>query len=187
MWNEEKRIIESRLSPNEQLLWFGRPRQEFFFRKSDALVIPFSLMWGGFAIFWETSVWMSNAPFLFRLWGIPFVLVGLYMIFGRFLVDVRQRKKTFYGVTNERIVIISGLFNQSVKSLSLQTLTDMTMEEFINGLGTITFGTPNSTNWYGNNNFPFNRKREEIVPNFEQILQTKNVYETIRNARKLLK
>lgn len=187
MWNEEKRIVEKQLSPNEQLFWFGRPRQGFFFRKSDALMIPFSLMWGGFAIFWNAGVWSGNAPIFFRLWGLPFLIVGLYMIFGRFFVDVWQRKKTFYGVTNERIIIISGLINQSIKSLSLKTLTDITMEELTSGLGTITFGTPNTTNWYGNSNFPFNRKREEIVPNFEQIPQTKTVYETIRNAQKLLK
>lgn len=187
MWNEEKNIVAKQLSPNEQLLWFGRPRQGFFFRKSDALLIPFSLMWGGFAIFWNAGVWFSDAPIFFRLWGIPFLVVGLYMIFGRFFVDVRQRKKTFYGVTNERIIIISGLFDQSVKSLSLQTLTDITMEEFTNGLGTITFGTPNTTNSFGNNNFPFGRKREEVVPNFDQIPQAKSVYETIRNAQRLLK
>lgn len=187
MWNEEKRIIESRLSGTEHLLWFGRPRQGFFFRKSDALIIPFSLMWGGFAVFWNFGVWFSDAPIFFRLWGLPFLIVGLYMIFGRFFVDVWQRKKTFYGVTNERIIIISGLFNQSIKSLSLQTLTDITMEEFTNGLGTISFGTPNTASGFGNNGFPFGRKREEVVPSFEQIPQAKNVYETIRNAQKLLK
>ena len=187
MWNDDRRIITSQLSPNEQLLWFGRPRQGFFFRKSDALMIPFSLLWGGFAIFWNAGVWSSDAPIFFRLWGLPFLIVGLYMIFGRFFVDVWQRRKTFYGVTNERIIIISGLFSQLVKSLSLQTLTDVTMEEFTNGFGTITFGTPNTSNQFGNSSFPFNRKSEAIVPNFEQIPQTKNVYETIRNAQKLLK
>lgn len=156
MWNQEKSIIESKLSANEHLLWFGRPRQGFFLRKSDAFIIPFSLMWGGFAIFWNAGVWLMEAPIFFKLWGLPFLVVGVYMIFGRFFVDVRQRKKIFYGVTNERIIIISGLFTQSIKSLSLQTLTDITMEEFSNGLGTITFGSPNTTNQFGNNNFPLN-------------------------------
>jgi hypothetical protein len=184
MWNDDKRIITSQLSPNEQLLWFGRPRQGFFFRSSDLMMIPFSLMWGGFAIFWETGVWASNAPIFFRLWGVPFVLIGLYMIFGRFFVDVWQRKKTFYGVTNERVIIISGLFNQSVKSLNLQTLTDITLEEKTNGSGTITFGAISSSNWWANNGFRWGRNNEPEAPNFEQIEKAKSVYETIRNAQK---
>jgi hypothetical protein len=182
MWNEEKRIIESQLSGSERLLWSGRPRQGFFFRKSDALMIPFSLMWGGFAIFWQISALSTNAPFFFKLWGIPFVLVGLYMISGRFFVDIWSRKKTFYGVTSERIIIVEGLFNQTVKSLNLRTLTDVTMEQTTDGNGTIFFGTPNSA--YPNNFFRFGKNEQQTVPMFEQIGNTKNVYDIIRNAQK---
>src|SRR5262249_50119634 len=97
-------------------------------------------MWGGFAIFWELTAINMGAPFFFALWGVPFVLVGLYIMFGRFLLDVRQRAATTYGVTSERVIIISGLFSRAIKSLNVATLTDLSLSERSNGGGTITFG-----------------------------------------------
>src|SRR5574341_1461370 len=109
--------ISRELSPTERLLWADRPLTGLRFRPADVFLVPFSLLWGGFAIFWEWSVINSNAPVFFWLWGIPFVLVGLYFIGGRFFVDGWQRDKTYYGVTNERIIIVSGLLNRKVKTL----------------------------------------------------------------------
>src|SRR5262245_52827091 len=107
-------IVQRELGPQERLLWSGRPRVGLVLRASDTFMIPFSLLWGGFAVFWEYSVVTGGAPFFFMLWGIPFVLVGLYFIFGRFVVDMKQRETTTYGVTDERVLIISGLFARRV-------------------------------------------------------------------------
>lgn len=185
MWNPEQQIIQSKLLGGERLIWFGRPRQGFFFRKSDALTIPFSILWFGFAIFWNSGVWLSDAPIFFRLWGIPFLIVGFYFVFGRFIVDIFQRKKTYYGITNERILIVSGLFNQATKSIELKGLLEITFEETSNGVGTIVFGrdeVDNSNSW-----FKSNQNNVVYAPRFEQIQQAKNVYETIRNTQKLLR
>lgn len=185
MWNSEQQIIQSKLSSGEQLRWFGRPRQGFFFRGSDALVIPFSLLWCGFAVFWNSGVWIGDAPIFFKIWGIPFLVVGFYMVFGRFFVDILQRKKMYYGVTNERIIIVSGLFSQATKSIDFKGLTEITFDEKSNGLGTITFGRDeieDSNGWYRSN-----QNKTISAPTFEQIPNVKNVYEIIRNAQKLIR
>lgn len=183
MWNEQKQILQSQLAPDERLLWFGQPRGGILFRPADAFQIPLSLMWGGFAIFWEASVVMTGAPFFFKLWGIPFVLVGLYINFGRFFVDAKQRAKTYYGVTNERVIIVSGLFSRRVKSLNLRTLTDITLDEKANGSGTITFGGTSATPWWSNG-MTFPGWGPQPAPNFEMIQGAKGIYETIRNAQR---
>jgi hypothetical protein len=142
-------VIRKELSPPEQLLWSGQPRQGIVRRAADAILIPFSVLWGGFAIFWEAMVIAGGAPFFFALWGIPFVLAGLYIMVGQFWVDARQRAATTYGVTSERVVIVSGLWSRGVKSLNIDTLTDVSLDERSNGAGTVTFGSmPFMHGWF---------------------------------------
>ncbi len=50
------------------------------------------------------------------------------------------RSRTYYGLTNERVIIISGLSSRTVKSLQVQTLTDVSLSEEASGTGTVMFG-----------------------------------------------
>jgi hypothetical protein len=83
---------------------------------------------------------VARAPCFFAIWGIPFVLIGLYIMFCRFWVDARQRAQTLYAVTSERVIIVSGLVTRQVKSLSLDTISDVSLTEWGSGAGTIMFG-----------------------------------------------
>lgn len=137
---DSSHALTRHLQPDEELLWTGTPKQGLQLTSSDVFLIPFSLLWGGFAIFWEVSVISSDAPFFFMLFGVPFVLVGLYMIFGRFLFDSARRRNTIYGLTKSRIIIKSGVFSKSLKSLNIKTISDITLEEKSDGTGTILLG-----------------------------------------------
>jgi hypothetical protein len=168
--------LRSNLSSDEKLIWAGKPRKGIILRGSDVFLIPFSLLWGGFAVFWETSVMTTGAPFFFKLWGIPFVLAGLYMVIGRFFTDAMKRAKTVYGLTNDRIIIKSGIFNQSIKSLNIRTLSDITIDEKSDNSGTIILGPTDSrysmmqgVDWPG----------VKQSPRFEFIPDVKNVYDKI--------
>ena len=142
MYNDARNTVAQELARGERLIWYGQPLGGIRLRSSDVYLIPFSLMWGGFAFFWEYSVVTArNAPIFFALWGIPFVAMGLYLIVGRFLYDASRRDSTFYGVTDRRIIIISGSYERKVKSLNLATLPELTLTERTGGLGTITFGS----------------------------------------------
>ena len=184
MWNDQQREIHAQLGPGERLLWSGQPRQGLVIRPSDAYTIPFSLMWAGFAIFWESMVIKSGAPFFFKLWGIPFVLAGLYFVFGRFIIDARQRSRTFYGVTNERIIIVSGLFNKSIKSLNLRTLADVSLNQRADGSGTITFAPSiQQRPWWLNAGAGMPARGQQTTPELEMIEEAKKVYDIIRTAQ----
>lgn len=185
MWNEQKKELDAQLAPGETLLWSGEPRRGLFLRPSDLYLIPFSLLWGGFAVFWNFGVWNSNAPIFFRIWGLPFLAVGFHMIFGRFFVDAWQRSKTFYGVTNERVIVVSGIFSRNVKSLNLKTLTDISISERKDLSGTITFGpSDQSSSWSANFPFTTGWRNEITYPVFDSIADAKRVYDTIRNAQR---
>jgi hypothetical protein len=183
MWDDNESQIKAELGSQERVLWTGRPRSGILLRPADALLIPFSLLWGGFAIFWEATVITQRAPFFFKLWGVPFVLVGLYLIVGRFFADARQRAKTYYGITSERIIIISGLFRRSVKSLNIETLSDITLTEKSDGSGTITLGpTHPMLGWLGGASWP--GTQQYSPPGLDLIDDACSVYETIRAAQR---
>jgi hypothetical protein len=101
-------VLHRYLRPGERLLWSGGPDPAVLFSPKDIFLIPFSLMWGGFAIVWEGTVVASGDGALFMLWGIPFVLIGLYMIAGRFFYKRRRKQKTVYGLTEERALVAVG-------------------------------------------------------------------------------
>jgi hypothetical protein len=176
-------FVGQQLSAGERLLWTGQPPQGVMLRGSDVFLIPFSMLWAGFAFFWEFQVVRANAPFFFKLWGIPFVLFGLYFVFGRFFTDARVRTRTFYAVTSERVIIIAGLFSRQIKSLNLRTLADLTVTEHSNGSGTISFGTAHPLgSFFPASSWPGSRRY--MPPSFELSDRVRDVYEIIRKAQR---
>jgi hypothetical protein len=141
-------------------------------------MIPFSLMWGGFSFFWEYKAVSSGASWLFDLWGIPFVLIGAYMIVGRFFYEAMLRARMYYGLTNERVMIISGLFSRTVQSMQVKTLNGVSLSEEASGTGTITFGPNVYDSGRGS------RADRNPSPSFESIANARDVYEQICSAQK---
>jgi hypothetical protein len=177
--------VKAQLDLGERVLWAGQPRQGVFLRGSDVVMIPFSLMWGGFAYFWEWSVLQTSAPGFFALWGIPFVVIGTYMIFGRFFGDAWQRAKTYYAVTNERIMVVDGLYKTTVRTAALKGLNDMSLSEGGDGVGTILFGSNAAPQMFRSfNGWPGTRQR--AVLQFDSVADARVIYNLIRSAQKAL-
>jgi hypothetical protein len=108
--------------------------------------------------------------------------MGLYMIGGRFFVDAWQRSKTYYGLTSERVIIVSGLFSRKVQSLRLRSLSDISFVEGKHGVGTITFGPaapwgPGTRAWPGT--------MRTLTPSFESIPGARTVFDQIRGIQQV--
>lgn len=179
----DESTIRSELAPGEQALWIGRPRGGLLLRGADAFAIPFSLVWAGFAVYWMYSAAATGAPLPFVLFGTPFVLVGIYVVVGRFFVDAKQREATTYAITSQRVVIVSGLFSRKVKSLGFKTLAELSLSERKDGSGTITFGVQHPMASMMNSLPGWPGMDQHATPRFDSIADVRKVYETIRKAQ----
>jgi hypothetical protein len=116
------------------------------FHSDDWYIIPFSLLWGGFAILWEAGAlgyWVNSTkggtPSMFMvIWGIPFIVIGQYMIWGRFLYDAWLKNRTYYSVTNRRVLVLQEGWKRKTCSIFLSAIPTIEREG----------GTP-GTLWFG--------------------------------------
>ncbi len=180
--------IERELDSGERLLWKGRPPGGIRLRSADMFMIPFSLFWTGivFSAAWaafhqSAQKGAAAAPGLLFL--IPFILVGLYILIGRFFVDAMMRARTEYAVTNRRAIIVSGLFSRNVKSIDLKTTSEIAISERGDKSGTITFG---ATPFGAMRRYSWSFNPASGTPAFEMIEDVRSVYriiEQVRNAK----
>ena len=141
------------LVPGENILWKGKPEKGGIFTKQDVIMIPFSIFWCGFAFFWFFGALEAG---IFALFGVPFVLIGLYLVAGRFFVTAYLRKNTAYVITNKKIIRKKG---KRVDMIEIASLPPMHTELHKDGCGTITFGEPVYSYRYG-------RSRGYVEPAF---------------------
>lgn len=160
--------FQSELLAGESLLWAGQPSRKVIFHVRDAFAIPFTLMWGGFAIFWELGVTgnlgtsFHAAPDFLALWGIPFVLIGQYMIWGRFFYTAWRKSRTHYAVTNKRVIVLNTAPRRKLTDRYFRNLESVSLTTRADGIGTIeftpaavrslerTFGSWGGTSWRSN-------------------------------------
>ncbi len=172
------------LFPHERVLWTGKPKQGLMVSGKDSFLIPFSLMWGGFAIFWNYGVWGGlgdgdGAPWFFRLWGLPFLVAGLYLIVGRFIHDAMVRKSLKYAVTDQRILVLR---KSNMTSLDIHRLPRIMLSEHSDGTGTLSFETGTADSWFaGAHGWNWWVPALDKTSQFFRIQDPRRVYEIVRN------
>jgi|tagenome__1003787_1003787.scaffolds.fasta_scaffold20865056_2 hypothetical protein len=133
-------VVVPHLVHGEQVLWVGRPDPRKRFAKSDLYALPFSLLWAGFAFFWEITV-IASGSIPFALFGIPFVLVGLYITVGRFFAQTRIKARTWYAVTNRRVLAVERKRSGDVVDAAfIDGLPAISRDVRSDGSGSVLFG-----------------------------------------------
>jgi len=135
------------LLPGERILWEGRPVRHRLFLAPDALLVPMSVVWCGFILFWEASALATAATsdvgssIFFVLWGVPFVGIGLYLLAGRFVVRAVASRRTRYVLTDRRAMVIGGWSGTKTTADYLQSLRPPVITEGSDGSGSLAFGS----------------------------------------------
>lgn len=157
------------LGQDEHVRWSGAPPKGIMFRGFDLFFIPFSMVWAGFVIFWNVSLWLAllrgfskGAPWdiltalgslaLFLFVGLVFLGFGYQILIGRFISDMQDRAGTLYAITNHRAIIAKGHKLGEVRGYELALGAQISVTEGRGGSGSITLGQPDP--WYSAQNTP---------------------------------
>ena len=178
-------LFQGRLLPRERIIWSGRPAQGLLFLSRDLFMIPFSLLWCGFAIFWTNMAIKQGAPLFFYAWGMMFVCIGLFLVFGRFAFDAWLRRRMSYAVTNRRILITRAAPFATFRSIDLEQLPEVQFTGAGATRGTLRFGPTASSFGYstvGNSRMSSWLPALDPVPQFLGIEDPQRVFDLIMKA-----
>lgn len=127
------------MSPGEYVLWHGCPQKGNLFTKQDVYLIPFSIFW--FCLALSRFVVLGAGEISVNFNSLPFMVVGLYLLFGRFIWIAVRRSRTVYVITNQKI-IRKRMGN--IDMIHRRANLPIQLKVHRNGNGTITVGSDSS-------------------------------------------
>ncbi|MFN2099381.1 hypothetical protein [Altererythrobacter sp. MF3-039] len=172
------------LAPGERIIWQGQPKQGIRLAPQDAFAVPFAAFW----LFLVLMIFLlaftgelKDADPLTYLILPVFLLIGLHMLFGRFLIDRAARRRTFFYLTSERAIIQDGLRRPSRRSVNLAAAPEIRFQARRNGRGTVQFGSPSMfgmmpPSWPGASQF--------LPPAFNDIEDAERVFNLALKAQR---
>jgi hypothetical protein len=173
--------FQGKLLPGERIVWTGRPMTGVMLTGRDIFLIPFSVVWCGFAIFWTVTATLQ-AGFGFSAFGLMFVAVGLVVMFGRFILDAWMRSNTRYALTDRRVLIFRTAPTADFVALSLDRLPQARFSQRKDGRGTIRFGPQTGLFNSGGSGFSIWVPSLDPTPQFLGITEANKVFELVQRS-----
>ncbi len=162
--------LEGIKEPGERVIWYGKSKAFKLFGPEDFMLIPFSIFWFGFSLFWEfmalKNVVTQEGPLalkiIFPLFGLPFVLIGFFLMFGRYIIKLKNFYNMVYVLTSKRVMTVTVKGEKkTIAALDLDGLFVPKMTVGKDGMtGTITFMGRSSFN---------PQTRAEMIENFKNL------------------
>jgi hypothetical protein len=125
--------IARRLAPGERLVWWDRPDPMRYARREANFGTLFGVFFFLFAIFWMSMAFRAPGPFF--LFGVPFVLIGLWMVTAP-LRAYRNAGTTAFALTDKRALIVTG---PKVTARPLDHVDYVETESIADGSGNVLF------------------------------------------------
>ena len=145
-------MVQSELEPGESLEWSGMadPARAALSALPTLIVgLPFA----GFALFWMTVAYRgthamsksSSTPVagvfsFFPLFGLPFLRIGLGIVFAP-LLAYQKGLKTAYAVTDKRVLVITDGRTRTVRSCTPADISSVDHRERAGGRGDVIIRT----------------------------------------------
>jgi len=140
-------IFRKYLRGGEEIIWSGQPVSGKLPTKQIVPVAVFGLFFMGFSIFW--MIMASRAAGVMAVFGVPFLLIGAYIVFGRLMKTTKFQDNTFYALTSERLMICSTENGETLNEMSLNKIPFIQINKNPDNTGTLIFQDPNRNNYGG--------------------------------------
>lgn len=133
-----RRKVDNELESGELIRWIDQPVPRFFTAASTKTFL-FGIPWTAFFIFWMWGAGFGHMrlrdirdigsfSFSFPLFGIPFVLIGFWMLSSP-IYTWYQAHQTVYIITDKRAISIEGGITTTIHSYLPQQLRDIYRRE----------------------------------------------------------
>lgn len=137
-------ILKSELLGQEELLWHGQPDPSSLLAPYDIVLIPVSLLWSAIAYQWGSSLLdffgPARASITLCAACLPMALAGFYLLLGRYAFKAFKKRRTFYAVTNLRVLALERVFRQRTTSGFFKALPSITRVQGTHGRCSLVFG-----------------------------------------------
>lgn len=183
-------LFERDLARGERIVWTGKPDERRMFTAADRFLIPFSLLWLAFTVFWLLDAMgvlptglVPDQP-TFVVFGTVFLVMALYAAVGRFIFKRWMNANTYYALTNRRALIVQQARRRNLAVFPLDEISGIETSVQADGMGTIFLGqTTFFDAIYGNTGLSF-LKSGVYTPAFYDIPDAKGVAAQIDELRR---